>query len=125
MVGHLWGDRTFLVILAESTAANPCTTARSRVNFSVIISITTRLGTSKFSVATFPNLSANYEQFSANFAAAQFRNRAERITLASRFTRDYTFSGTILRNLASRSHPHEKIRSTTRLIGYGGMAQIR
>ena len=117
MAGHLWGDRTFVVILAESTAANPATTVRSRVNFSVIVSIATRLGTCEFFVAAFPNLSVNYEQFSANFAAAQFWDSAERITLASRFTRDCTISRTILRNLASRSQSHEKIRSTTRVVG--------
>lgn len=117
MAGNLWGDRTFVVILAESAPANPGTTVRSRINFSVIVSAAARLGTSEFSVAAFPNLPANYEQFSANFATAQFRNCPERIAATRRFATDCTFSGTILRNLASRSQPDEKIRPTARLIG--------
>ncbi len=79
MAGHLWGDRTCVVIVAESAAANPSTTVRSRINFPVLISAAARLGTGQFFVDTFPNLSANYEQFSANFAAAQFRNSPQRI----------------------------------------------
>lgn len=70
MAGHLWGDRTFLVILAEDATTNPSTTVRGRINLSVIVSVATRLGTGQFFVATFPNFPANYEQFSANFATA-------------------------------------------------------
>ncbi len=117
MVGHLWGDRTFLVTLAESPAANPAATVRSRIDFSLLISATTRLGTCEFFAVAFPHLPASYEQFSANFAAAQLRNCAQRIAFTSRLARDCTFSGTIFRNLASGSHPDEKIRSTARVVG--------
>ena len=111
------GGSHFLVVLAQGSGANPSATVGSRIAFSLLISAAPRLGTCEFSVAAFPNLPANYEQFSANFAAAQFWDSAERITLASRFTRDCTLSGTILRNLVGRSQSHEKIRSTARVVG--------